>query len=137
MQQHYRLYKCKLCTKSYTRKEGLQVHISEHRPPYKCLVCNKRFGDFKSFTIHMAVHENVTFARRRKCNFCHKVFLPNDNLEEHFKLHHEQDLTMTTFVERHKCNICRKVFSQKQNLEEHIKVHQDQIPSTMAIKVER
>ncbi|KAF2887377.1 hypothetical protein ILUMI_18796 [Ignelater luminosus] len=75
----------------------------------ECIRCGFVGSNTRALSVHMThLHKDL---KERWCAQCNKEF---DNLEEHLKLHGDDDL---------KCQFCKKVFHSKGHLTEHLLSH--------------
>ncbi|XP_077294178.1 uncharacterized protein LOC143916806 [Arctopsyche grandis] len=107
-------YKCDICSKSFTSKRNLSVHIGSHTgvKPHKCDICSKSFTTKQLLSRHMGIHTGL---KPHKCDICSKSFTMKYHLSRHMGIH--------TGLKPHKCDICSKSFTTKQYLSAHIIIH--------------
>ncbi|XP_055956243.1 uncharacterized protein LOC126816854 isoform X2 [Patella vulgata] len=113
------LYRCDICSKSFTTSSSLQKHIRIHtsEKPYRCGVCSKSFTTSGSLQKHIRIH---TSEKRYKCNVCSKSFTTISSLQKHIRIH--------TSEKPYKCNVCWKSFSTSSTLQTHIRIHTGEKP---------
>ena len=84
------VFKCELCTKIFTRKDNLNVHINNVHECISqlhfCEVCNAKFKRKSDLKRHLMVH-SATFYM---CKHCNKKFSFNYNLQRHIKSVHSK-----------------------------------------------
>ncbi|PSN31448.1 hypothetical protein C0J52_19050 [Blattella germanica] len=109
-----RPFQCKICSKSFTRKNDRNRHMIIHTSnrPFQCEICSKSFTQKSYLSIHMITH---TAKRPFQCEICNKSFTQKSNLNTHMITH--------TYNSRFKCEICSKSFSQKSYLSTHVITH--------------
>ncbi|PSN31455.1 hypothetical protein C0J52_19055, partial [Blattella germanica] len=74
-----RPFQCKICNKSFTRKNNLNRHMIIHTSnrPFQCEICNKSFTRKSDLNRHMITH---TSKRPFQCEICSKSFTLKSNL---------------------------------------------------------
>ncbi|XP_028320247.1 zinc finger protein 829-like isoform X2 [Gouania willdenowi] len=114
-----RPFKCDVCSKSFTRKDYLQLHMNLHTGEklFKCDVCSKCFIQKYKLQIHMRIH---TGEKPFKCDVCSKCFILKGNLQVHMRIH--------TGEKPFKCVVCSKCFSRKASLQSHMNFHTGEKP---------
>uniref|UniRef100_A0A8C5GUD1 C2H2-type domain-containing protein n=1 Tax=Gouania willdenowi TaxID=441366 RepID=A0A8C5GUD1_GOUWI len=114
-----RPFKCDVCSKSFTRKDYLQLHMNLHTGEklFKCDVCSKCFIQKYKLQIHMRIH---TGERPFECDVCRKCFTRKASLQSHMNFH--------TGEKPFKCDVCSKCFILKGNLQVHMRIHTGEKP---------
>ncbi|XP_006877410.1 PREDICTED: zinc finger protein 551-like [Chrysochloris asiatica] len=140
--QRERLYKCKVCEKSFSQSSSLIQHwrvhtgakpfecgrcgksfshistLIHHRrvhtgeKPYECSDCGELFGRSSHLIVHKRIH---TGERPYECGECGKSFRQSSGLSQHRRIH--------TGERPYECNECEKSFSRKSDLIKHQRVH--------------
>ncbi|XP_028320249.1 zinc finger and SCAN domain-containing protein 31-like isoform X4 [Gouania willdenowi] len=112
-----RPFKCDVCSKSFTRKDYLQLHMNLHTGEklFKCDVCSKCFIQKYKLQIHMRIH---TGERPFECDVCRKCFTRKASLQSHMNFH--------TGEKPFKCDVCSKCFILKGNLQSHVRIHTEE-----------
>ncbi len=137
-----RLYKCDLCTNSYTVKHQLKIHkvvVHEGKRPYCCRTCNATFTCMSNMKRHeKSVHRSQE--RKFKCGQCSRAYLNEANLKRHFRTHTGQkdfvcmvcnaafntksELKLHSLkhsgIKRHKCHICNASYKVSHGLKHHL-----------------
>lgn len=94
LKKHQRLFhlgekdfKCLLCEKAFSTRQGLQIHSAKHfdARPFTCEYCWKTFKIQKVLGKHMKLHLNEA---RYICRICENAFITNDKLNNHMKQAH-------------------------------------------------
>lgn len=69
----YKIYKCDICSKSFSWKEGLKRHMAIHTGEklYKCNICQNYFSRKDGLNTPILIH---TGEKSNKCNICSKSF---------------------------------------------------------------
>ena len=110
-------YKCELCDRGFTSKDGLGKHQSTHLDKYACPTCGRKLQDSYQLRVHvMANHQVGDVTRQFKCNFqgCKKEFLYQSNLKRHM------DQAHTNKAPKYTCESCQKAFRDKWGLNRHV-----------------
>lgn len=140
-------HKCEHCEdKSFLTKQQLVRHMAIHgipAPLYNCDLCSKTFSYKHYLTLHLNMHSgNPIF----KCKDCKRAFERKDYLKEHYMTAHSDqknyscEICMKSFklkkyLKRHQtihetgnrnvfiCHICMKSLSGQKQLENHLMLH--------------
>ena len=85
------IFKCLLCSKSFSSPLDLRQHIeAKVMKPHQCSICGKGFDAKLQLLRHEKVHETVR--RHFRCSGCNRPFARKDQLNRHlpkciYKLH--------------------------------------------------
>ncbi|PSN31453.1 hypothetical protein C0J52_19055, partial [Blattella germanica] len=114
-----RPFQCKICNKSFTRKNNLNRHMIIHTSnrPFQCEICNKSFTRKSDLNRHMITH---TSKRPFQCEICSKSFSQKSYLSTHVITH----ISNCSFP----CDICSKSFTRKDSLSAHMFTHTSNRP---------
>lgn len=110
-----RSFQCYMCSKAYTTKQMLKLHISSIHMllrPFKCELCSRAFYDKYTLTTHARIHSGE---RPYACPFCDKTFVQHSAMTKHKRVH--------TKEKPFQCEICSKSFSDRSSLIPHRKIH--------------
>ncbi|PSN32708.1 hypothetical protein C0J52_26976, partial [Blattella germanica] len=109
-----RPFQCKICCKTFTRKNDLKRHMIIHSssPPYQCKICSKYFNQKSNLDRHRYTH---TDKHPFQCEICSKSFTQKSYLSTHMIIH--------TSNRPFPCDICGKSFTRKDNLSAHMITH--------------
>ena len=101
---------CRICKKSFTRKDNLKKHTLIHtrETPHACHICNARFRRRDSLKSHIMRH---TGAKSFQCHICKKEFTRNAALKHHQQEHDAQPLFQ--------CKECNETFVHHTELITH------------------
>ena len=116
---------CKVCYRSFQRKEGLERHVRVHsgHRPFTCEACKSCFKRADHLKKHMIVH---TRERPFPCMLCKSNFASSCDLKRHLRIHN--------FERSFCCTICASSFACASNLTRHIKrLHTHQRPFSCEI----
>ena len=95
---------CQWCSKSFARKESLEMHILMHlgmKP--QCAECGKTFTELRHLRRHMFVH---TGEDPVKCAECDQTFWGIMPLKNHMEMHKSKN-----------CTECKKIIYQNRIFE--------------------
>ncbi|KAK2715745.1 hypothetical protein QYM36_010350 [Artemia franciscana] len=141
------LCKCRVCSKTFEKKEDLYEHMSSHnkKKAFECDICKKDFAQ----TFHLLEHQRThTGEKPFKCDVCEKCFASSSSFSRHKRIHtgekpFECNICKKTFttsaslschqgthadVKPFECDICQKTFRQKAHLYDHQRVHTGEKP---------
>lgn len=112
-----KLFKCKVCSSSFSDLDNLKEHISIHKKDLICEVCSKVFDDVETYRKHKNLHVKKPYT----CNVCHAIFFKMINYKNHLKSHEEQNPDAPAIV--YKCKICETYCKTKKSLNRHLLLH--------------
>ena len=109
-----RPYVWDLCTKRFTRKYGLNLHMDIHagKRPYRCSQRTKCFLWKSGLMDHMTTHSKEKHLRCDQCTWSSHSM---SSLRAHRRTH--------SGLKPHKCGLCMKSFLGKTSLKEHMTCH--------------
>ena len=91
-----KLYKCKICDKSYTDSTPLRYHMEIHKlnfepnkRHFKCSECDKSFM-LQRYLDHHKINAH-TDKRKISCELCFKKFSSASKLQKHRSIHHDRE----------------------------------------------
>ncbi|CAH1183832.1 unnamed protein product [Phaedon cochleariae] len=121
-----RPYVCRICDKSFARKNNLQFHLKNHEKkrgklivptagerPYLCSVCGASFKRKSILQQHMQIHTG----KECKCPHIGCVYTARkmSEINQHFKIHQD--------AKEHACQVCEYKGKTKQHLTRHMTLH--------------
>ncbi|GAB0096617.1 zinc finger protein 660-like [Sergentomyia squamirostris] len=116
---------CKICSKSYTRKYLLDVHMksvhSDEKLPFPCSICSKSFITPSKLKAHNLVHLPDSERLIHPCEFCGKKFAEVRQVKSHITVVHQGE---RPFI----CEQCGKSFGSKRRLKDHWVTHSEDQP---------
>ena len=111
--QHYKLGKCKYCSKLFGLGRSLNQHLEVvhgKSQRVKCHLCNNELSNKGQLPRHIkTVHEKI---KNHKCNACDKTFFNNKDLKIHTEGVHSG-------MRNYPCDACAKSYTNKANLVRH------------------
>ena len=107
-----RPYECKVCGKTFARKESFTRHTHEAIKPFLCTHCGKTFARRHIRDLHERAHLGD---KSHECKFCHKKFMTNQKKVVHERIH--------TGEKPYECQECGKRFVQSHQLQTHSRIH--------------
>ena len=118
-------FKCKDCSKSFSRPNTLHHHRKIHKPPsFKCDFCPKMFRLKWDRELHMNTH---TGTKPFECELCQGRFTSPSALSQHRKNNH--------LPPKFECPFCHKMFTDASNCQKHW--YGDKSRQAIACKVRR
>ncbi|PIK55998.1 hypothetical protein BSL78_07091 [Apostichopus japonicus] len=111
-------HKCSLCSKTFTRRYNLKIHVEKHYGNFqhKCVVCGSGFTKKSSLSKHILKHSAKQSTKLRgQCDICSKVFTRKYSARVHRSTHMENGLW--------KCPSCPSLFVNTSNLKLHMRIH--------------
>ncbi|KAG5891834.1 hypothetical protein JTB14_035856 [Gonioctena quinquepunctata] len=120
-------YECKECSRAFSCKQNLQVHVrSVHcgEKPFECTKCDRRFSYSNSLKQHLMTHDRDDGTKPPvgyPCDKCGKVFQHPSSLLYHRDAEHSDG-------RRFVCTKCNKSFKHRQLLKRHQQVHSEDRP---------
>ncbi|KAL1501100.1 hypothetical protein ABEB36_006488 [Hypothenemus hampei] len=118
------VYECRVCQKSFTRKDNLAEHLKVHagilhkkKRQYTCEFCMKEFSGLALLQIHVRTH---TGERPYPCDICEKKFPSGGAMKKHRRKH--------TGERPYTCPQCGSKFAAKETLNRHWRTHTGEKP---------
>ena len=140
-----RLFKCKMCTKTFSKRLALLHHVKgSHSEPVTCKICNKTLKSDIYLKQHMLLHKDDS--EKYKCSQCDYMSISKNRVEIHFKKHlsiYEFCCKQCDFKSKHSsslrkhiiakhtndkpyiCEVCNAQFSFFTNLKRHLQTHEE------------
>lgn len=124
-------YACEVCAKIFPKPSRLKRHIRVHDPtgkPFECKTCKHRFANESNLIRHEIKHSELmamstSFGTERKqfpCSECSEVFLKQQSLASHMKVHKTADQT------DYPCKYCAKTFTNLNSRRKHMNFHDEE-----------
>lgn len=111
------LFMCKICSKTFKRKDYLTTHESlyhKEKTLFSCEICLKSFTQKVYLNRHLKRHEK---SGRYACNVCSNTFTYQYDLNRHLGTHiDKQEMKMF------QCDRCPKMFKRKHDLNQHFRI---------------
>ncbi|KYN14041.1 PREDICTED: zinc finger protein 678 [Trachymyrmex cornetzi] len=121
---------CEVCNKGFFDGYTLKRHIVTHLPekPYKCSECSKSFTQKSRLNKHVTSHCIVIENNQTvwKCIQCGEAFISCDDADIHYKIIHEDKITLIeelSISKLYHCEFCNSHFINADNLKAHQKHH--------------
>ena len=113
------VHKCEQCSKTFNRADALKRHQLICK--FKCPRCSNSFDSMSHLTEHMKICPVPS------CDICSKIFVSQQELKQHEKMHRKRKATPTipsAPIKKKKigafhCNICMDNFERRQELFQH------------------
>jgi len=110
-------YLCHICSKPFTSKQTLNMHVNYVHStdrPFSCTMCTKSYKIKSELTQHEMTHSDHY---NYSCETCGKQFRGKVNLRMHMKTHLSDD------EKKHVCSMCGHRFARLQHLRNHLTTH--------------
>ncbi|XP_005100958.1 zinc finger protein 814 [Aplysia californica] len=109
--------RCELCSMSFTRCTGLQLHLRTHMTtdPLQCGICKKSFVALKGLANHVSSHQSNTEMEKISCWICEESYY---NISTHLLDHAE--------FFKYKCDFCAETFTDLLEMNEHWASHREE-----------
>ncbi|XP_034838828.1 zinc finger protein 883-like [Maniola hyperantus] len=117
-QQNASLYKCSICTCSFSSEVSLTYHTHKHTRRYQCTVCADRFASKRSAVKHYNLHHCPGTAIEYQ--------FEENNLEvndPNAVKDPEENNVSTAEENSFPCDFCAKIFKWKTSLRKHLEKH--------------
>ncbi|XP_014679302.1 PREDICTED: zinc finger protein 585B-like [Priapulus caudatus] len=102
-----KIFECKICKKSFTRKTSLSRHMALHEGRFQCQICDRKFSRRDILDDHVCI--NLGKSQQAKCDICGRIFNNMMELYRHLQTH----------LSSHHCSKCQRKFSTVKELESH------------------
>ncbi|KAL4229304.1 hypothetical protein ACF0H5_012344 [Mactra antiquata] len=117
-----------------TRLDGLDMISGDNASVFKCYLCTSTFSSLSELQCHLSIHFKKQVVIYQCC-FCDKVFHYKMQMQNHLKCHHLTEISSytkdTSFIENGQsvkegsfpCRFCHKIFDNKISLHKHARLH--------------
>lgn len=94
----YKKFQCDYCTKSYSERYYLKMHMNEHNNTneYKCEFCNELFSTKMSYQHHCNRHKKYGFENKQieyVCDICNEKFDRRNYFRRHMQTIHKKNVS--------------------------------------------
>nr|XP_034838748.1 zinc finger protein OZF-like [Maniola hyperantus] len=109
-------FKCKICSKVFSERAGLNHHAQLHTSdkPFSCSKCSFTCKTKKYLHRH-ANRVHVKHEKSNECEICGKKFFFKSLLVKHMYIHSD--------VRPYKCEVCDRGFNSRYSLSSHSHTH--------------
>ncbi|XP_037299273.1 zinc finger protein 39 isoform X3 [Manduca sexta] len=122
-----RRFICDYCSKEYTRRSTLKLHIIHNHltgKQFQCDQCGKTFLSRAHLVEHGNTHNKIV--DRYVCSKCGNKFSTRRGHERHLKKHDSGTYGVRSKKKsKYVCPICKKVYYQKKSIDSHLRVKHD------------
>ncbi len=109
--RHKRIYRCRICKKSFQTSEQLQNHMLYETHKFLCQLCPAEFESNNSYHNHIAKHSDLALYR---CTICIESFQKRNDLSRHVITQHNDDIP-----NQKSCSTCKLTFKTTFHLNRH------------------